>query len=87
MDANKISISDSKTWSRVSMIERVKTRMPSTTNALEATHGHLNESTQRRNDFWPSLHRLVKSINDRTHSFEDHLKHSFQKKNQKRCQE
>ena len=79
INANQIIISDSKTWSRVSMIERVKTRMPSTTNALEATHGHLNESTQRRNDFWPSLHRLVKSINDRTHSFQDHLKHSFQK--------
>lgn len=79
LESNKICISDRDTWSRVSMIERVKTRMPSTTNALEATHGHLNESVQRRNCFWPSLHRLVKSINDRTYSFQEHLKHSFQK--------
>ena len=70
-------IADDAIWKRVSMIERIKTHMPSTTNALESTHGHLNESIPRRNDFWPSLYRIVSSIIQREFSFRDHLKHSY----------
>lgn len=72
-----LSIDDQAIWERVSMIERIKTHMPSTTNALEATHGHLNERLPRRNDFWPSLYRIVTSIIQREFSFKEHLKHSY----------
>lgn len=75
----ELRIEEVETWNRVSMLARIPTRMPSTTNALEATHGHLNEQIQRRNAFWPSLFRLAKSINDRDYSFRDHMNHSFQR--------
>ena len=74
---DEISIENIDVWNRVSMYSRISTRMPSTTNCLESTHGHLNEDIQRRNPFWPSLFRLVKSINQREHSFKSHLIHSY----------
>lgn len=39
-------------WAEVSMIERSYKNMPSTTNSIESTHGHLNENTPRRNCFF-----------------------------------
>ena len=48
---DEISIENIDVWNRVSMYSRISTRMPSTTNCLESTHGHLNEDIQRRNPF------------------------------------
>ena len=44
----KLKIEEENIWKRVSMLARIPTRMPSTTNALESTYGHLNELVQRK---------------------------------------
>lgn len=72
--SKKIKINDTKTWDEVSQIERIKYKMPSTTNALESSHGHLNEKITRRNDFYTSLVRLTKFTVSKAHNFE----HAFQ---------
>ncbi len=78
-DNGELKIDEEEKWNKVSMLARIPTRMPSTTNSLEATHGHLNELVQRRNTFWTSLFRLARSIHDRDISFRDHLKHTYQR--------
>ena len=59
------------------MIERVKTRMPSTTNSLESSHGHLNSKIPRRNDFWTSLNRLTSSLTKSDFHFKDRVKQVY----------
>jgi hypothetical protein len=49
--------------------------MPSTTNSLEATHGHLNEAISRRNPFWAFLALLFEAIADKTIHFEPASSH------------
>ena len=55
-----IHISNTERWNSVSQIQRVHFKMPSTTNALESIHGHINSMIPRRNEFWNSLYRLIK---------------------------
>ena len=55
-------IVDESRWKCVSMKERMQFRMPSTTNALESTHDHLNKKTPRRNNFYMSIYRIVTAI-------------------------
>lgn len=50
--SKEIDYIDLKRWNEVSMISRAKYSMPSTTNSIESTHGHLNENTPRRNCFF-----------------------------------
>ena len=45
---NKIIFNDIEKWKKVSLFERVKLKLPSTTNSLEATHGQLNAKVPRR---------------------------------------
>ena len=75
----EIIINDQKKWEKVSMLKRIEARMPSTTNSLEATHGHLNSLLPRRNEFWSSLYRLVKSIADKDFRFKEMLIHNYQR--------
>ena len=72
-------IVDESKWERVSMIKRIDARMPSTTNSLEATHGQLNACIPRRNEFWPSLFRLVKHITSKMYSYNELMKHTYQR--------
>ena len=60
---NQIIIDNEKRWGEVSMVERCFYHMPSTTNTLEATHGHLNKRTPRRNTFFQSIFRIFSSSN------------------------
>ena len=53
---------DEDRWDEVSQLMRIKHKMPSTTNALEAFHGHLNDDVPRRNEFWASLFRIITSL-------------------------
>jgi hypothetical protein len=78
---------DGARWNAVSMLKRSHSRMPSTTNTLEATHGHRNDIVTRRNSFWQSLIILVDSIADETIGFEARLAHDFRAslKRSKRC--
>jgi hypothetical protein len=73
----RIVIKDETKWAAVSMWRRIDTRMPSTTNSLEATHGHLNEATSRRNPFWQSMEILHSAISAKTQHFDLALAHNF----------
>jgi hypothetical protein len=74
----EIVIEDEQRFDAVSMWRRIGTRMPSTTNSLEATHGHLNEEISRRNPFWASLAILHGAIMDKTLNVHEALVHDFQ---------
>ncbi len=65
----KIEVCDEERWTSVSLIERVKFKMPTTTNALESSHGHLNKMVTRRNDFYTSLSRLIEFTIEKTQNF------------------
>ena len=54
-----ISIKDEDSWKSITIKERIAYRMPSTTNALESTHGHLNKKTPRNNNFFASVHSYL----------------------------
>lgn len=70
-DVNKkeIIINDDVLWEHVSQIHRSKYKMPSTTNSLESSHGHLNSKIPRRNDFYSALSRLIDFTVAKTHNF------------------
>ena len=42
-------------WESVALLFRVPLHMPSTSNSLESTHGHMNQKTPRRNNFYMSI--------------------------------
>jgi hypothetical protein len=73
----RIVISNEPRWTSISMIERVSTRLPSTTNALESFHGHGNEQTPRRNDFLPSILRVATMMTGKTLGFRAALEDTF----------
>jgi hypothetical protein len=88
LESEIIMITDEIRWKEVSMIERIQTKMPPTTNALESTHGHLNEMTPRRNLFFKSLFRIAKMMIQKTFHYEQSLKqnfHSATRKAKQRC--
>ena len=51
--------------------------MPSTTNSLESSHGHLNGKIPRRNDFWSGMTRLVEFIIIKENNFKKALRCNF----------
>lgn len=76
--ANKIiEINDPERWESVSMLCRKKYRMPSTTNCLEATHGHLNRHVPRNNKFFTSLFRIHSELNSKYINYNDRIKHNY----------
>ena len=79
LEAKEIKIVDKEIWSSISQIERIKFRMPSTTNALEASHGHLNEKLPRRNDFWTGMLRLVNFLIIKENNFKKAIKCNFRR--------
>jgi hypothetical protein len=72
-----IDPSSRKRWAEVSQCVGVQWRMPSTTNSLESIHGHLNEATPRRNDFWASLKRLADHIDNGIKRWPEAVRHNF----------
>ena len=76
-DENGLHISNLTQWKKISVKERISLRMPSTTNALESTHGHINAKLPRRNEFWFSLHRLVVHLTSKDLNFSDRLKANY----------
>ena len=77
--SNTIKIIDEEKWKKVSMMERKNFKMPSTTNALESTHGHLNEKTPRNNNFYMSFYRIVKSMMMKTNTIQEHIQYNYQR--------
>ncbi|KAK8887028.1 hypothetical protein M9Y10_038063 [Tritrichomonas musculus] len=51
--------------------------MPSTTNSLEATHGHLNRKVPRNNQFFTSLFRIHSDLTKKYTNFNDRIKHNY----------
>lgn len=74
---NQIFIDDEKRWDEVSMVERCFYQMPSTTNTLEATHGHLNKRTPRRNTFYQSVFRIFRELSAKYLAINDRIKHNY----------
>ena len=74
---NEITIVDTDLWSSVSMIQRSTFCMPSTTNAIESIHGHLNEAIPRNNCFFSSLYRIILTINSQIHRFQEKHRHNY----------
>jgi hypothetical protein len=64
-------------WNQVSMLARVGTRMPSTSNTIESLNGRLNGRTPRYNCFWGSMHRLREAIMKKTESFIFSVRHNL----------
>ncbi|KAK8896368.1 hypothetical protein M9Y10_014266 [Tritrichomonas musculus] len=60
----KLYISNEIEWTKVSLLKRIPFKMPTTTNSLESTHGHLNKKMPRRNNFWMSLFRINNNNNN-----------------------
>ena len=72
-----IEIVDSERWNSVSMLYRKTLKMPSTTNSLESTHGHLNQKTPRNNNFYRSIFRIVKHLTKKVKNCQDSIIHNY----------
>ena len=72
-----INITDATRWEQVSILARIKHRMPSTTNSLEATHGHLNKKVPRNNNFWASINRLCESISLKCNNVNERIQQNY----------
>ena len=75
--SDKIEIAQKKRWKQVSLYERIKKAMPSTTNSLESLHGHINADVPRRQNFFHSLKKLIKWLNSKIVNFSKLLKKNF----------
>ena len=76
-NGNIITIEDEERWDSVAMIHRLKYRMPSTTNALESTHGHMNQKTPRNNNFFMSIYRIVQMVMKKSQSIASCVKINY----------
>lgn len=72
-----LNLVDQKRWDQVSMLSRINFRMPSTTNSLESTHGHLNKRTPRHNGFWASINRLCESFILKNNLLNKRIQHNY----------
>ena len=59
------------------MSRRIKYHMPSTTNSLEATHGHLNAITPRRNSLFASIFRIHNEMNSKFLNINQRIQHNY----------
>lgn len=48
---DQIEYQKEERWNQVSLFYRIQRAMPSKTNSLESSHGHLNETIPRRHNF------------------------------------
>ena len=77
VDTLEIEVANFVIWDKFSQVKRIDYAMPSTTNALESSHGHLNKKTPRRNDFWSAMMRLVKFVIRKESNFETAFKNNY----------
>ena len=76
-DNGKIEIKNESKWEQMSMSRRVKYHMPSTTNSLEATHGHLNSITPRRSNLYSAIYRIHNEINSKFLNINQKIQHNY----------
>ena len=77
MNDKKIIKKNEDRWKEVSMIARPDYKMPSCTNQLESTHGHLNSLIPRRNELFSSLKRLMDEIVKKNDNFDKNFNHNY----------
>ena len=75
---DKIDIKHSERWKHVSLFKRIPFAIPSTTNSLESSHGHINENVKRRHNFFHAIKKLIKWSNFKISSFKKLLKKNFE---------
>ena len=68
---------EEKQWKKVSLYERIEHCMPSTTNTLEAVHGHLNSRVPRRNYFYSALLRVYDDLNSKYEMIDQRIQHNY----------
>ena len=78
---NEITKFDENRWKQVSMMERVFYEMPSTTNSLESSHGHLNCKTPRRNNIWAALNRIITFLINQNYNYQHKINHNSLERN------
>lgn len=61
------------------MMERVFYEMPSTTNSLESSHGHINSKTPRRNNFWSALNRIVTFLIKQNFNYQNKINYNYRR--------
>ena len=79
IEDHALKVTDVAKWRAVSMQERVDLRMPSTTNALESTHGHMNAKTPRNNNFFSAIHRIVKAMMLKTNTINQSIQNNYKR--------
>ena len=84
---NSIDFKEKEKWDKISMLNRIKYRMPSTTNSLESYHGHLNKVTSRRNTFFGSIFRIASNLNKHNKNYQKRIRHNFNRAIQNTKQE
>lgn len=72
--SDRIEISNPERWKQVSLFERISFAIPSTTNSLESSHGHINENVKRRHNFFHAIQKLIKWSDLKISSFKKLLK-------------
>ena len=77
MNKSEITYFDEERWKQVSMIHRPEYQMPSCTNQLESSHGHLNSLVPRRNELFASLKKLMDEIVKKNKNFEKNYNHNY----------
>ena len=70
VELKEIKVHDDTLWDHIGLLNRIKYKMPTTTNSLESSHGHLNAKIPKRNDFYTAMSRLIKFVIKKTHNFE-----------------
>lgn len=84
---DSIQFNEKDKWDKISMLNRIKYRMPSTTNSLESYHGHLNKATPRKNTFLGSIFRIACNLNKHNKNYGKRIRHNFNRAIQNTKQE
>lgn len=72
-----LKITDEEEWLKVSMLQRISFQVQSTTNSLEAMHGHMNHKTPRGNQFFEGFDRICKSLDSKYSKVSGRIAHNF----------
>lgn len=73
----QVTIENVKKWEKVSLLCRIKTHMPSTTNTLESMHGHINKQCPRRNSFFSAYFRLISELCSKYDKIKERVQHNY----------
>lgn len=76
-DNKLMQIDDEPLWKSVSMMNRIQSKMPSTTISLESFHRQINQQIPRRNNFWKAFHKLVMHFYRKAQNNQEAINHNY----------